>query len=119
MNLRPLRMLLLIAALSLSTLFTLGCGTSHTRVRLANMTPDESSLDLLVDGRKAASANFGTASSYVSVNSGTQHIQVEAFGTSNVLIDQSPSLSSGTDSTLFSLNFSSSIFPLLARFSQA
>lgn len=113
MNLRPLAIPASIAAMLLSAFFTLGCGSSHTRVRLANMTPDESSLDMLVDGNKAASANFGTASAYVSVSAGTRHIQVEPSGTLNVLIDQSPSLTSGTDSTMFSLNFSSSIFPLL------
>ena len=113
MNIRLLQIPLAMAALSMAAFFTLGCGSSHTRVRLANMTPDESRLDMLVDGSKAASANFGAASAYVSVNSGTRHIQVEASGTSNVLIEQSPSFGSGTDSTLFSLNFSSSIFPLV------
>jgi hypothetical protein len=78
------------------------------------MTPDESSLDMLVDGSKVTSANFGAASGYVSVSSGVRHVQVEASGTSSVLIDQSPSINSDTDTTVFSLNFSTNVFPVVA-----
>jgi hypothetical protein len=102
--------------LSLTTVFlTSSCGSSNdTRVRLANMTSDQSNLDMLVDGSKVVTANFGAASGYVSVKSGIRHVQVEPSGASSVLIDQSPNLSSGSDTTVFSLSISTNIFPVVA-----
>jgi hypothetical protein len=99
--------------LLLTTVFlTSSCGSSNdTRVRLANMTSDESSLDMLIDGSKVVTANFGAASGYVS---GIRHVQVEPSGASSVLIDQSPNLSSGSDTTVFSLSISTNIFPVVA-----
>ena len=101
---------LLLAAVFLTS----GCGSTHTRLRLANMTPDESSLDLLVDGTKTTSVNFGSGSAYTSIKSGSRHLQVEPSGTSTAIIDQTSSIASGTDTTLFSLNFSSNVWSMIA-----
>jgi hypothetical protein len=110
-NATSVSMIVLLSAV----LFGSSCGSSHsTQLRLANMTPDESSLDLLVDGSKATSANFGAASGYVSVQSGVPHVQVEPSGASTILIDQSPTIASGTDTTVFSLGFSTNVFPIIA-----
>jgi hypothetical protein len=102
-----------IVLLLTAVFLTSSCGSSHTHLRLANMTPDESSLDLLVDGTKVTSANFGSASGYFSVSAGSRHLQVEPSGTSTALIDQTSSFTSGTDSTIFSMNFSSNIWSVV------
>ena len=108
---------LFCAVLGLITLasFTIGCGSSgNAKIRLVNATPDESSLDLLVDTKNVASGvGYGAASAYASVGSGTRQLQVEPTGTTNVLIDSSPSLGSGSNLTLVSLNFSFNISSVL------
>jgi hypothetical protein len=102
-----------ILLLSISVFLLSSCGSSsHTRLRFANMTPDEPSLDLLVDSSKVSSANFGTASGYLTITSGSRNLQIEPSGTTTVLINQTSSFTSGTDSTILSLNFSSSISPI-------
>jgi hypothetical protein len=103
-----------VLLLSLAVLLSSSCGgSSNTRLRFANMTPDEPSLDLLVDSSKVNSANFGTASGYLSVTSGSRNLQIEPSGTTTVLINQTSSFTSGTDSTIFTLNFASSISPII------
>ncbi len=95
--------------------FTIGCGSSsNAKIRLVNATPDENSLDLLVDTKNVASGvGYGAASAYASVSSGTRHLQVEPSGTTNVLIDTSSSIGSGSNLTLVSLNFYSNISSVL------
>ena len=95
--------------------FTIGCGSSsNAKIRLVNATPDENSLDLLVDTKSVASGvGYGAASAYASVSSRKRHLQVEPSGTTNVLIDTSSSISSGSNLTLASLNFSFNISSVL------
>ena len=95
--------------------FTIGCGSSsNAKIRLVNATPDENSLDLLVDTKSVASGvGYGAASAYASVSSGTRHLQVEPSGTTNVLIDTSSSIGSGSNLTLVSLTFSFNISGVL------
>jgi hypothetical protein len=95
--------------------FTIGCGSSsNAKIRLVNATPDENSLDLLVDTKNVASGvGYGAASAYASVSSGTRHLQVEPSGTTDVLIDTSSSIGSGSNLTLVSLNFSFNISSVL------
>jgi hypothetical protein len=96
--------------------FTIGCGSSsdNSKIRLVNATPDESSLDLLVDTKNVAgSVGYGAASAYVSVGSGSRQLQVEPTGTTNVLIDTTPSIGAGSNLTLVSLNFSYNIGSVL------
>jgi hypothetical protein len=102
---------LFCALLSLSALalFTTSCGSSSngTKIRMVNAMPDEGSLDLLIDTTSAVSSvGYGLASSYVSTSSGSRHLQIEATGTTTILIDRSDSISSGTNYTLVSQNFS-------------
>jgi hypothetical protein len=102
---------LFCAAISLSALafFTTGCGSSSsgTRIRMVNAMPDEGSLDLLIDTKSAVtSVGYGAASSYISVSSGSRQLQVEATGTTTILIDRTDSISSGKSYSLASLNFS-------------
>lgn len=65
---------------------------------------------MLVDGNVVASSvAYGTASNYSSVSPGSRHLQVEPPGTSTVLIDQTPSFTSNTDTTFVAASYSSSI----------
>jgi hypothetical protein len=103
-----------VLLLSIAVFLLSSCGgSSKTRLRFANMTPDEPSLDLLVDSSKFSSVNFGTASGYLSITSGSRNLQIEPTGTTSVLIAQTSNFASGTDSTLLSLNFASSISPIM------
>ena len=107
----PRKWVLFCAALGLMALasFTTGCGSSssNAKIRLVNAIPDEGSLDLLIDTKSAATGvGYGAASSYVTVGSGSRHLQVEPSGSTTILIDRTDSISSGNNLTLLSLNFS-------------
>ncbi len=107
---------LCVCVLGLGTIFLLvGCGSgAKTRFRLMNAVPDESSLDVLVDS-KSVSSNlaYGTSTGYLSESSGSHQIGVEPSGSSTTLLQQSISLGSGSDTTVISYNFSSSIANLV------
>ena len=82
-------------------LLATGCGSSTAHLRMLNAIPIQSNLDMLVDGKNVVSAiAYGAASGYVSVSSGSRHVQIEPSGGSSPLVDQSVSTSSGTFSTV-------------------
>jgi Domain of unknown function (DUF4397) len=91
-----------IGLLTLATLFVAtGCGSSSANVRLMNAFVGQSSLDMLINNNSAASSViYGAASGYASVSSGSPTLQIENTGTTNVLVNQSISLGSGSDSTI-------------------
>jgi len=94
--------------------FTLACGSSSTKMRLVNASPDESSLDLLVDSKTVASSvTYATASAYQGVSSGSRHLQVEPTGATTPVIDETVSISSGTTYTLMSTGFVNDVVPVL------
>ena len=74
----------MLGAVSISVfcaLFATGCGSSSAHIRLLNAIPIQSSLDMLIDGKNLASSiPYGAASGYVSVGSGSRHLQIEATG---------------------------------------
>jgi hypothetical protein len=76
-------------------------------------SPDESSVDVLVDGKTAASnVAYATATGYLTVGSGSRHLQVEPSGASNFIIDETLSLSAKADSTVLVTNLAPNIAPL-------
>jgi Domain of unknown function (DUF4397) len=87
----------------LALLFTLpGCGSSGTtQLRLAQTSPSQGNVDLLVDGTDEGTVDYGGASSYFSISGGTRHIQVEPTGTASPFIDEEINFNSGTNSTIF------------------
>lgn len=94
------------------SLLMMGCGgsSSKAKLRLINATPDIAGFDLLVDGTSVAtSVGYGSASAYVSVSPGSRHLQVEPSGTTNVEIDTTQSIGSGSNLSLITLNYSGSI----------
>ena len=98
-----------VLSLSVLILFTTSCGSSSssTRIRMVNAMPDEGSLDMLIDTKAGvASVGYGGTSSYVTIATGSQQLQVEATGSTTILIDRTDSIASGSNYTLLSLNFS-------------
>jgi len=92
--LRPLPFALALAALSI---FATGCGSSSAKFRLAYVVPDGGAIDVLVDGKNVAPGlSFDSATGYLSVASGSRHVQVFAAGTTtSPYFDSTVSLSSG------------------------
>ena len=79
-----------------------------------NAVPDESNLEVLVNGTSVASnVAYGTSTGYQGVKSGSQQVVIEPSGSSAALITESISFSSGTDTTVIASNFSSSIAALV------
>ena len=92
-----------------------GCGSGgSTRFRLMNAVPDESSLNVLVDSTSVSSnLAYGTSTGYLSEKSGSHQVAIEPAGSSTTLLQQSISFASGSDTTVISSNFSSSIANLV------
>jgi hypothetical protein len=103
--------------LILSTiLVAIGCSTSgtHTQLRVLQASPDEAAVDILIDGKAIVSGlGYAAPTNYLSVSSGSRHLQVEPTGTTTPVIDETISLSSGTNSTLITDNFAAAITPVL------
>jgi len=92
-----------------------GCGGGgHTRLRVMNAVPDESSLDVLVDSvTESSSLAYGTSTGYQTTKSGSHQVAVEPSGSSTALLQQSVTLASGSDTTIIASNFSSNIANLV------
>ena len=86
-------------------ILTLGCGggsSTTTRMRVMNAAPGQPSIDILIDGNVFASGVLYTAATgYLTLGSGSHHLQIEPSGTSTIVVDQTINLNSGTDSTVF------------------
>ena len=98
-----------------TVLLTAGCGSGgNTRFRLMNAVPDESSLDVLVDSTSVSgNLAYGTSTGYLSEKSGSHQIGIEPSGSSTTLLQQSITFASGSDTTVISSNFSTSVANLV------
>lgn len=82
-------------------LFATGCGSSSAHVRILNAIPIQSNIDMLIDAKDVAAAiPYGSASGYITVSSGSPHLQIEATGNSTPFVDQNISVSSGSYDTI-------------------
>ena len=103
--------------LILSTIFiAIGCsgGGNHTQLRVLQASPDETAVDVLIDGKTIASGvGYAAPTNYTSVSSGSRHLQVEPTGSTTHVIDETITLNSGTNYTLITDNFASAITPVL------
>jgi hypothetical protein len=89
---------------------TVACGSGNSQIRLLNASPGESALTASVGSTAIGSTvNYGTASSYISLPSGSATLGVEAAGTTSLLINESITLSSSTYYTVLAGNYSSAI----------
>jgi hypothetical protein len=97
-----LRTLPLALALVALSVFTAGCGSSNSKLRLVHAVPDIGAVDILVDGKNVAPGlSFDSATSYLSVASGSRHVQVFAAGTTtSPYFDGNMSFANGTDYTV-------------------
>lgn len=80
----------------------LGCGSSHhAQIRFMNVAPEQSALDVLVNGNKAiSSVAYGTASTYTSIGAGTEHVQIEPSGSTSPIIDENLTFNNASQSTV-------------------
>jgi hypothetical protein len=109
---RPSNVKSSVVALLLMTsiVLTLACGTGNSQIRLLNASPGASALSASVGGTAiGTTVNYGTASSYVSIPSGSATLGVEAAGTASLLIGESITLSPSTYYTILAGNYSSAI----------
>lgn len=102
--LRMLRTLPLALALATLSLFTAGCGSSSSKFRLVHAIADGQSVDVLIDGKTVetnVSVNSVTPTGgYLSVSSGSRHIQVFSTGTTtNAYFDGTVPFNGGTSYT--------------------
>jgi hypothetical protein len=100
-----------ISLLSMTSIvLTLACGSGNSQIRLLNASPGESALTASVGSTSiGTTVNYGTASSYITVTSGSAMLGVEAAGTTSLLINESITLNSSTYYTVLAGNYSSAI----------
>jgi Domain of unknown function (DUF4397) len=104
--------LLTVAAL----LVAAGCGggSDQGKIRVMNASPNETGLDVLVDGKSVATGiAYGNNSDYIAVDSGSRHVQIEASGTTTILIDQNVSVASSGETTVLATNLAADISALV------
>jgi Domain of unknown function (DUF4397) len=93
--------------------FSCGGGSgSATSLRVLAASPDETAVNVLVDGATVGSSlAYGANSGYQSVHSGNRQFAVEAVGTTTNLLPGNATLSlgSGTETTVIMAGFSSSL----------
>jgi hypothetical protein len=97
---------------TLATVFLAsGCGGgTQVKLRVVNASPNETGIDVIIDGKSVATGiAYGSNSDYLSVDSGSRHLQIEATGTTTMLLDQNLSLSSGSETTYLVTNVAASI----------
>jgi hypothetical protein len=99
-----LRTVTLALALAALSVFTASCGSSSAKFRMFYAVPNGVGVDVLIDGKAVetnVSVNSVTPSSgYLSVSSGSRHVQVFPTGTtSGAYFDGTVSFSSGTPYT--------------------
>jgi len=101
-------------ALCLGTLFSIGCGSSSStntaQVRVLEAAVGAPSVNILVDGATVASnLGYGSATAYLSVKSGSRHVQAVPVGGGSAIFDQTLSISSSAHQTLLITGSSSSV----------
>lgn len=96
-----------LAALGLGILCSVGCGSSSrsssgtANLRVFQGSPDAQHADVLVDGKQVSTdIAYGGNSGYISVNSGSRHVQVVPTGGSAPIADQTLTLASNSNQTM-------------------
>jgi len=103
-----------LLALSLSILFSIWCGSSSStntaKVGVLEAAVGAPSVNILVDGATVASnLGYGSATAYLSVKSGSRHVQAVPVGGGSAIFDQTLSISSSAHQTLLITGSSSSV----------
>lgn len=99
-----------------AALLAAGCGGGggQTELRVLNASPNEGAINVLVDSNTVASSiGYATATDYISVKSGSRHLQIEPATSTTVAIDTSLNLASSTQTTVIAANFAANISPII------
>jgi len=99
-----------------AVLLAVGCGGGggQAQLRVLNASPNIGAVDVLVDGATVASGiGYETATSYISVKTGSRHLQIEPTGSTTVAIDTTLNLAGSSQTTVIALNFAASISPVV------
>jgi hypothetical protein len=94
------------------TFVTISCGGGGdgAKLRVVNASPNESGLTVLVDTKTVAtSVAYGSDTGYLSIDTGSRDVQIEGTGSANVLIDQTITANSKSQTTLLATNVASNI----------
>ena len=101
------------------TLLSSGCGggsgtTSTAQFRLVQASPDAPQVKVVIDGASvAANLAYGNATAYISVKSGSRHLQVVPVSGSSPIFNQTLSFNSSAKQTLLLTGPAASIQPVL------
>jgi Domain of unknown function (DUF4397) len=96
-------------------LFSTNCGGggSPASLRLLQASPDAPPVNVLIDGKSVAvNLAYGNDTGYLSVNSGSRHVQVVPASGGSPIFDQTISLVSNTNQTLLLTGPAAAIQPV-------
>src|SRR5262249_9035312 len=80
-----------------AALLSVGCGGGggQAKLRVLNASPNEGTINVLVDSNTIASSiSYASTTDYVSLNSGSRHLQVEPTNSTTAAIDTTLNLAS-------------------------
>jgi Domain of unknown function (DUF4397) len=103
--------------LCLGIAFIIGCGGSSSsgtaNLRIFQASPDAPHVNILIDGASTASnIVYGNNTGYLSLKSGSRHVQAVPVNSSTPIFDQSISLTSSSNQTLLLTGAAASIKPV-------
>jgi hypothetical protein len=105
-----------LGLVSCIALFSASCGSGSTtaELRVLQASPDAPQVNVLIDGTSVASnLVYGNATVYISVKSGSRHVQVVPVSGSSPIFDQTLSLGASVDQTLLLTGPAASIHPVM------
>jgi hypothetical protein len=104
---------------SFTTSFSTGCGSggsTNALVRFLQASPDAPQVNVLVDGQSVSgNLGYGNATAYISVKSGSRHVQVVPVSGSSPIFDQTISFTSSTNQTLLLTGPAAGIQPVMLK----
>ena len=110
MKLPQQRVVVCVGLLCLLATVLSGCGSSTAKARIVNASPGEGAITATIAGTSVASnLDYGTASSYATVKSGSVTLDVEQSSTSNSVLDQAINLTSNDTYTILVANYSTAL----------
>lgn len=98
-----------MVVLFLSTGFLTGCGSSSAKVRAIHASPDESSLDVLVDQKTIEGGlTYTTSTDYVDVSTGSHDVHARLTGSTSDIADQTATFNANSYYTVLLAGYASS-----------
>jgi len=96
-------------------LFTAGCGNSSTaQLRIMHASPDETNLDVLVDGKiMASNLAYQGNTGYFTLDAGSHQVQLDLTGTSTSVLSASVNLANNTETTVIAYNYAANLTSLV------